>query len=53
MLQDLKDIVGVTSDSPVVAEYGKVAGATNMKTAANVQQNPEMTAARIDISYES
>ena len=52
VLQDLKDIVGVTSDSPVLTEYSKVAGATNMKTAADVRRIREMTAARIGISYE-
>ena len=52
MLQDLKDLVGVTTDSPVLTEYSKVAGATNMKTAADVRRIREMTAARIGIGYD-
>ncbi len=42
----------VEPDHKVLTEYSKVAGATNMRTAADVRRIRETTAERIGISYE-
>jgi len=48
----LKDLAKVSPDARVLTEYSKVAGATNMKTAADVRRIRETTADRIGIDYE-
>ena len=48
----LKELAAVTPDVRVLTEYSKVAGATNMKTAADVRRIRETTAARIGIGYD-
>ncbi|MCX6651080.1 MAG: alanine--tRNA ligase [Methanomassiliicoccales archaeon] len=48
----LKELAAVTPDQTVLTEYSKVAGATNMKTAADVRRIRETTAERIGISYD-
>ncbi|MCG7844913.1 MAG: alanine--tRNA ligase [Methanomassiliicoccales archaeon] len=48
----LKELAMVTPDTNVLTEYSKVAGATNMKTAADVRRIREKTADRIGISYD-
>jgi len=48
----LKDLAKVEPDHKVLTEYSKVAGATNMRTAADVRRIRETTAERIGISYE-
>ncbi|MDD1771821.1 MAG: alanine--tRNA ligase [Methanomassiliicoccales archaeon] len=48
----LKELAAVTPDTRVLTEYSKVAGATNMKTAADVRRIRETTAERIGIGYE-
>jgi len=48
----LKDLAKVDPDQTILTEYSKVAGATNMKTAADVRRIRETTADRIGIDYE-
>jgi alanyl-tRNA synthetase len=48
----LKDRCGVQLDEMVLTEYSKIAGAMNMKTAADVRMLRELTAERIGVSYE-
>jgi alanyl-tRNA synthetase len=48
----LKELAAVSPNERVLVEYSKVAGATNMKTAADVRRIRETTAERIGISYE-
>ncbi|QLH75421.1 MAG: alanine--tRNA ligase [Methanomassiliicoccales archaeon] len=52
VVQYLKDLCGVSVDEKVLTEYSKIAGAMNMKTAADVRKLRELTAERIGISYE-
>lgn len=52
VVEELKQLAGVTSNSKVQEEYSKVAGMTNARTAADVRIIREKTAARIGISYE-
>lgn len=48
----LKDLARVEPKQDVLIEYSKVAGATNMRTAADVRRIREMTAERIGIGYD-
>ncbi len=48
----LKELTAVTPDNNVLTEYSKVAGATNMRTAADVRRIREKTADRIGINYD-
>jgi alanyl-tRNA synthetase len=48
----LKGLACVRPDPLVLTEYSKVAGATNMRTAADVRRIRETTAERIGIGYE-
>jgi alanyl-tRNA synthetase len=52
VVEDLKQMKGISTDSKVLTEYSKVAGALNMKTAADVRHLRETVANRIGISYE-
>jgi alanyl-tRNA synthetase len=52
VVQYLKDLCNVSVDERILTEYSKIAGAMNMKTAADVRRLREMTAERIGISYE-
>ncbi|HTY46819.1 MAG TPA: alanine--tRNA ligase [Methanomassiliicoccales archaeon] len=52
VLDHMKKLVGVTANGRVLEEYSKVAGMTNAKTAADVRNIREQTAARIGISYD-
>jgi alanyl-tRNA synthetase len=51
VLQHLKEIAGISTDSRILDEYCKVAGMTNARTAADIKRIREMTAERIGISY--
>jgi alanyl-tRNA synthetase len=48
----LKDLCGVELNERVLTEYSKIAGAMNMKTAADVRRLRELTAERIGVSYD-
>jgi alanyl-tRNA synthetase len=48
----LKDLAKVSPDERVLTEYSKVAGSTNMRTAADVRRIRETTAERMGISYD-
>lgn len=52
VLAGLKERIGVHTDERVLAEYSKIAGAMNMRTAADIRLLRERTAERIGISYE-
>ncbi len=52
VVADLKSRLGLEPDHRVLLEYSKVAGATNMHTAADVRRIREETANRIGISFE-
>lgn len=48
----LKGVCNVSVDERVLTEYSKIAGAMNMKTAADVRKLRELTAERIGITYD-
>ncbi|MFA5314123.1 MAG: alanine--tRNA ligase-related protein, partial [Methanomassiliicoccales archaeon] len=52
VLAYLKDLCNVSVDERILTEYSKIAGAMNMKTAADVRKLRELTAERIGTSYE-
>ncbi|MCE5296997.1 MAG: alanine--tRNA ligase [Euryarchaeota archaeon] len=52
VLAYLKDLCSVSVDERILTEYSKIAGAMNMKTAADVRKLRELTAERIGTSYE-
>jgi len=52
VVEDLKQRVGVSTNTKVLQEYSKIAGMTNAKTASDVRRIREQTAARIGISYD-
>jgi alanyl-tRNA synthetase len=52
VVRDLKTQLGIKTDDQIMAEYSRVAGMLNMKTAADVRKLREQTAQRLGISYE-
>ena len=52
VVEDLKDLAGISYDPRVMKEYAKVAGMTNAKTAADIREIREKTAARLGMSYD-
>lgn len=52
VVREIKSILGVKTDDHIMEQYSKIAGAMNMKTAADVRLLRERTAERIGISYD-
>ena len=52
VVQTIQKAVGIEPDQRILEEYSKVAGAMNMKTAADVRDLRQRTADRLGISYE-
>lgn len=52
VVQGIQKELGITPDPRVLEAYSKVAGAMNMKTAADVRNLREATAGRLGIPYE-
>jgi len=52
VVEYLKDVAHVTTNSRVLEEYSKIAGMTNAKTASDVRHIREKTATRMGIGYE-
>ena len=52
VVQGIQDEIGMRPDARILAEYSKVAGMLNMRTAADVRALREQTAERLGISYE-
>ena len=52
VLEELKKMADVSTDSRVLEEYSKVAGMTSAKTASDVRNIRERTAARMGITYD-
>lgn len=52
VVRDLKDRLGIETNDRIMEQYSKIAGAMNMKTAADVRLLRERTAERIGISYD-
>lgn len=52
VVRNLKDRLGIETNDRIMEQYSKIAGAMNMKTAADVRLLRERTAERIGISYD-
>jgi alanyl-tRNA synthetase len=52
VVQHIQDELGIRPDPRVLTEYSKVAGAMNMKTAADIRALRERTAERLGITFE-
>ena len=52
VLEQLKNMANVSTNSRVLEEYSKVAGMTSAKTASDVRDIRERTAARMGITYD-
>ncbi len=52
VVKHIQDELGIKPDQRVLEEYSKVAGAMNMKTAADIRNLRQRTADRLGISYE-
>ncbi len=52
VVEELKQRVGISTNTKVLQEYSKIAGMTNAKTASDVRRIREQTAARIGITYD-
>jgi alanyl-tRNA synthetase len=52
VVEELKQRVGISTDTKVLQEYSKIAGMTNAKTASDVRRIREQTADRIGITYD-
>ncbi|MBI0584361.1 MAG: alanine--tRNA ligase, partial [Methanomassiliicoccus sp.] len=52
VVQKIQDELGIKPNQRVLEEYSKVAGAMNMKTAADVRDLRQRTADRLGINYE-
>ena len=52
VVERLKGNLGIVTDDHIMEQYSKIAGAMNMKTAADVRMLRERTAERIGISYQ-
>ena len=52
VVQTIQDKVGIKPNQRILAEYSKVAGAMNMKTAADTRALRQRTAERLGISFD-
>ncbi len=52
VVEELKQRVGISTNTKVLQEYSKIAGMTSAKTASDVRRIREQTAARIGISFD-
>ena len=52
VVEELKTMAGIEYDPRVMKEYAKIAGMTNAKTAADIREIRERTAARLGMSYD-
>ncbi|MDW5562939.1 MAG: alanine--tRNA ligase [Methanomassiliicoccus sp.] len=52
VVQYIQDEVGIKPNQRILEEYSKVAGAMNMKTAADIRNLRQRTAERLGITYE-
>ena len=52
VVQRIQEELGIKPDQRILEEYSKVAGAMNMKTAADVRDLRQRTADRLGITYE-
>lgn len=52
VVQHIQEELGVSPDPLILTEYSKVAGAMNMKTAADIRNLRQRTADRLGISFE-
>jgi alanyl-tRNA synthetase len=52
VVKQIQDEVGIKPNQRILEEYSKVAGAMNMKTAADIRNLRQRTAERLGITYE-